>query len=123
MDSLPVYHGAISKETGEKLLGAAGRDGSYLIRNSESLPGVYCLCVLHQGFVYTYRLHQVEGGSWAAETTPGVEKRLFRKVKNLIAAYQKPGQGIAMPLLYPVTAQNNYAFKDKRENNPQTYQI
>lgn len=39
------------------------------------------------------------------QTTPGVQKRYFRRVKNLIAAFQKPGQGIAMPLLYPVTAQ------------------
>lgn len=39
------------------------------------------------------------------QTTPGVQKRYFRQVKNLIAAFQKPGQGIAMPLLYPVTAQ------------------
>lgn len=39
------------------------------------------------------------------QTTPGVQKRYFRKIKNLIAAFQKPGQGIAMPLLYPVTAQ------------------
>lgn len=39
------------------------------------------------------------------QTTPGVQKRYFRQIRNLIAAFQKPGQGIAMPLLYPVTAQ------------------
>ncbi|KAF3838049.1 hypothetical protein F7725_009817 [Dissostichus mawsoni] len=38
-------------------------------------------------------------------TTPGVRKRYFRQIKNLIAAFQKPGQGIAVPLLFPVTAQ------------------
>lgn len=46
MDTVPVYHGAITREAGEKLLLAAGRDGSYLLRDSESIPGVYCLCVL-----------------------------------------------------------------------------
>lgn len=46
MDTVPVYHGAISREAGEKLLLAAGTDGSYLLRDSESIPGVYCLCVL-----------------------------------------------------------------------------
>ncbi|KAG7464898.1 hypothetical protein MATL_G00170490 [Megalops atlanticus] len=118
MESVSVYHGAISKETGERLLGEAGKDGSYLIRNSESMPGVYCLCVLSKGYVYTYRLHQTDGGSWAAETAPGVDQRLFRKIKNLIAAYQKPDQGIAMPLLYPVHAQNNYArtAKERRDD-------
>ena len=43
---MPVYHGKISRETGEKLLLATGLDGSYLLRDSESVPGVYCLCVL-----------------------------------------------------------------------------
>nr|XP_046262095.1 SH2 domain-containing protein 1A [Scatophagus argus] len=105
MENLSVYHGPIGKEEGERRLGQDGRDGCYLVRNSESMPGVFCLCVLNNGFVYTYRLHKDDTGSWAAETSPGVQKRYFRQIKNLIAAFQKPGQGIAMPLLYPVTAQ------------------
>lgn len=39
------------------------------------------------------------------QTSPGVQKRYFRQIRNLIAAFQKPNQGLAMPLLYPVTAQ------------------
>ncbi|XP_074504123.1 SH2 domain-containing protein 1A-like [Sebastes fasciatus] len=105
MENLPVYHGPIGKEEGERRLAQDGRDGCYLVRNSDSVADVYCLCVLSKGFVYTYRLHKDDSGSWAAETTPGVQKRYFRQIKNLIAAFQKPGQGIAMPLLYPVTAQ------------------
>ncbi|XP_077957612.1 SH2 domain-containing protein 1A isoform X3 [Gasterosteus aculeatus] len=105
MDMLPVYHGPIGKEEGERRLARDGRDGSYLVRDSDSVPGVYCLCVLFEGFVYTYRLHKDDAGSWAAETTPGVRKRYFRHIRNLIVAFQEPGQGIAMPLLYPVTAQ------------------
>ncbi|XP_004073590.1 SH2 domain-containing protein 1A [Oryzias latipes] len=105
MENLPVYHGPIGKEEGERRLGQDGRDGCYLIRNSDSLPGVYCLCVLCKGYVYTYRLYRDDTGSWAAETTPGVQKRYFRQIKNLIAAFQQAEQGIAMPLLYPITAQ------------------
>nr|XP_046185145.1 SH2 domain-containing protein 1A [Oncorhynchus gorbuscha] len=106
-EKLAMYHGAISREEGEMRLWTAGRDGSYLIRNSESLAGLYCLCVLYKGYVYTYRLSLDGGGSWTAETTPGVEKRYFRKMKNLITAFQKPGQGIATSLLYPVTMQSH----------------
>ncbi|XP_008285661.1 SH2 domain containing 1A duplicate a [Stegastes partitus] len=105
MENLVVYHGPIGKEEGERRLAQDGRDGCYLVRNSDSVPGVFCLCVLCNGYVYTYRIHKDDTGSWAAETTPGVQKRYFRKIKNLIAAFQKPEQGIAMPLLYPVTAQ------------------
>ncbi|NXS53354.1 SH21A protein, partial [Brachypteracias leptosomus] len=102
MDALPIYHGAITREAGEKLLLAAGTDGSYLLRDSESIPGVYCLCVLHQGYVYTYRVSKTETGSWSAETAPGVNRRFFRKMHNLISAFQKPGQGIITPLQHPV---------------------
>ncbi|XP_021086700.1 SH2 domain-containing protein 1A isoform X1 [Mesocricetus auratus] len=102
MDAVTVYHGKISRETGEKLLLATGLDGSYLLRDSESVPGVYCLCVLYQGYIYTYRVSQTETGSWSAETAPGVHKRFFRKIKNLISAFQKPDQGIVIPLQYPV---------------------
>ncbi|XP_057706570.1 SH2 domain-containing protein 1A-like [Corythoichthys intestinalis] len=105
MEKLSVYHGAIGMKEGERQLALDGRDGCYLIRNSDSVPGIYCLCVLCQGVVYTYRLYKHDGGSWAAESVPGVPKRHFRKITNLIAAFQQPGQGIAMPLLYPVIAQ------------------
>ncbi|KAM6953189.1 SH2 domain-containing protein 1A-like [Aplochiton taeniatus] len=105
MDDLCVYHGEIGKAEGEQRLCEAGKDGSYLIRNSDSVAGVYCLCVLCKGFVYTYRIYLEEGGSWTADTAPGVQKRFFRKIKNLIAAFQKPDQGLAIPLLHPVTAQ------------------
>ncbi|CAH2315393.1 SH2 domain-containing 1A [Pelobates cultripes] len=102
MENVSVYHGKISRETGEKLLCEVGKDGSYLLRDSETVPGMYCLCVLHKDLIYTYRVHQTTTGSWTAEAAPGVPRRMFRKVQNLISAYQKPDQGIATPLQYPV---------------------
>ncbi|XP_059832942.1 SH2 domain-containing protein 1A [Hypanus sabinus] len=103
----PVYHGKINRERGEMLLSKSGKDGSYLIRDSESMPGVYCLCVLCSGLVYTYRVFKTPTDSWTVETAPGVNRRLFRKVKNLISAYQKEDQGLAIPLLYPVYKQKD----------------
>ncbi|KAM9324048.1 SH2 domain-containing protein 1A [Gastrophryne carolinensis] len=102
MEALSVYHGKISRETGERLLSEAGKDGSYLLRDSETLSGVYCLCVLQGNLIYTYRVSQTITGSWSAEAAPGVPKRMFRKIQNLISAYQKPGQGIATHLQHPV---------------------
>ncbi|KAJ8015798.1 hypothetical protein DPEC_G00029880 [Dallia pectoralis] len=118
-EKLPVYHGAISKEEGELRLWKDGRDGSYLIRNSESIDGVYCLCVLFKGYVYTYRMFMDGEGSWTAETAPGVERRYFRKIRNLIAVFQKPDQGIATHLRYPVAVQINTNSDDlKRQTHP-----
>ncbi|XP_066435966.1 SH2 domain-containing protein 1A [Eleutherodactylus coqui] len=102
MENISVYHGNISREEGERLLGEAGNDGSYLLRDSETKPGMYCLCVLHKDVIYTYRVSKTTTGSWSAEAAPGVPKRMFRKIQNLISAYTKPGQGIATHLQYPV---------------------
>lgn len=44
--ALPVcYHGAISKEECQDLLGKKNKDGAYLIRDSETIQGAMCLCV------------------------------------------------------------------------------
>lgn len=46
MEELAEYHGPISKSQVEEILNEAGRDGSYLIRDSMSAAGSYCICVL-----------------------------------------------------------------------------
>ncbi|TUL60858.1 SH2 domain-containing protein 1A [Bagarius yarrelli] len=102
MEELEMYHGAITKAQAEKILGAAGRDGSFLLRDSETVPGTYCICVLSDQHVFTYRVYQVEGNVWKMETDPGVKARLFRNVRNLLAVYENPNQGIAIPLRFPV---------------------
>uniref|UniRef100_A0A4W5LUG9 SH2 domain-containing protein n=1 Tax=Hucho hucho TaxID=62062 RepID=A0A4W5LUG9_9TELE len=56
-----VYHGAISKATTERILGAVGRDGSHLLRDSESVAYTYCLCMSIP------TVFQIKEGPWTVE--------------------------------------------------------
>uniref|UniRef100_A0A8B9D3T2 SH2 domain-containing protein n=1 Tax=Anser cygnoides TaxID=8845 RepID=A0A8B9D3T2_ANSCY len=41
----PFFHGKITRKACEELLCKNGKNGSYLIRESESVEGALCLCV------------------------------------------------------------------------------
>ncbi|KAM9795447.1 inositol polyphosphate phosphatase-like 1b [Neosynchiropus ocellatus] len=96
------YHRDISRVHAEDLLARAGRDGSYLVRDSESVPGAYALCLLFQRHVHTYRILPDVDGLLAVQTTQGVQVNCFRTLEDLVLGYQQPHKGLVTPLLYPV---------------------
>ncbi|XP_052649995.1 SH2 domain-containing protein 1B [Harpia harpyja] len=111
----PFFHGKITRRTCEELLSKNGKNGSYLIRESESVEGALCLCVFFEDLIYTYRIFREHQGYFRIQTSEGVPAKIFRTLKDLIYNYQKPDQGLITNLRYPVkkqkASQRSQSFK------------
>ncbi|XP_051494398.1 SH2 domain-containing protein 1B [Apus apus] len=99
---LPFFHGKITRRTCEELLSRNRKNGSYLIRESESVEGALCLCVFFENLIYTYRIYREHQGYFRIQTSEGVPVKIFRTLKDLIYNYEKPNQGLIINLLYPI---------------------
>ncbi|XP_032422228.1 SH2 domain-containing protein 1A-like isoform X1 [Xiphophorus hellerii] len=100
-----IYYGRIGSKVTEKLLERFGCDGSFLLRDSETVPGAYCLCVRKAPFVHTYRLERDGGGGggWYLQDLRGRLLK-FGTVESLIDHYRShptSHQGVA-PLTLPL---------------------
>uniref|UniRef100_U3JV36 SH2 domain-containing protein n=1 Tax=Ficedula albicollis TaxID=59894 RepID=U3JV36_FICAL len=94
----PFFHGKITRKACEELLSKKKKNGSYLIRESESMEGALCLCDL----IYTYRNLQTYFVILSLQTSEGVPERTFKTLKDLIYTFEKPNQGLVINLRYPV---------------------
>ncbi|NXP54344.1 SH21B protein, partial [Heliornis fulica] len=96
------FHGKITRRDCEELLSQNRKNGSYLIRESESVEGALCLCVFFEELIYTYRIFREHQGYFRIQTSAGVPVKIFKTLKDLIYTYEKPNQGLVTNLRYPV---------------------
>ncbi|XP_004688159.1 PREDICTED: SH2 domain-containing protein 1B [Condylura cristata] len=99
---LPYYHGPLTKQDCEKVLLKEGVDGNFLLRDSESVSGVLCLCVSFRNVVYTYRIFKDKHGDYSVQTAEGEKKNSYSSLKELVSQYEKPNQGLVIHLIKPI---------------------
>ncbi|XP_068565639.1 SH2 domain-containing protein 1B [Cebidichthys violaceus] len=113
--ALPVcYHGAITREECEVLMGKKHKNGAYLIRDSETIQGAMCLCVYYQRVVYTYRVLQTHTGHYTLMTAGGLDETYFKTLDDLIRHYKKKNQGLAMHLRHSIKRKTSMLVKPQK---------
>ncbi|XP_015282824.1 PREDICTED: SH2 domain-containing protein 1B-like [Gekko japonicus] len=117
---LPYFHGNITKESCEEVLIQKGKNGCFLLRDSQSIPGVLCLCVLYEQLVYTYRIFRKRNGHYMIQTSERGPRQDFRTLKDLVANYEKPNQGLVIHLCYPVN-RSTFHQGPQHSHNPRDY--
>ncbi|KAM4836266.1 phosphatidylinositol 3,4,5-trisphosphate 5-phosphatase 1 [Thomomys bottae] len=109
-------HGNITRSKAEELLSRAGKDGSFLVRASESISRAYALCVLYRNCVYTYRILPNEEDKFTVQASEGVPMRFFTKLDQLIEFYKKENMGLVTHLQYPVPLEEEDTAEDPEED-------
>uniref|UniRef100_A0A8C3YUA4 phosphatidylinositol-3,4,5-trisphosphate 5-phosphatase n=1 Tax=Catagonus wagneri TaxID=51154 RepID=A0A8C3YUA4_9CETA len=108
-------HGNITRSKAEELLSRTGKDGSFLVRASESISRAYALCVLYRNCVYTYRILPNEDDKFTVQASEGVPMRFFTKLDQLIEFYKKENMGLVTHLQYPVPLEEEDAGDEPEE--------
>lgn len=111
------FFGKIKRADAEKKLLAPGSpSGTYLIRDSETMPGNYSLSIRDGDSVRHYRIRKLDNGGYYITT-----RAPFASLSELVEHYSEDADGLCCKLAYPcraekpVTSGLSYNTKDAWE--------
>ncbi|KAK3094659.1 hypothetical protein FSP39_004619 [Pinctada imbricata] len=119
------FHRGISRLRAEELLLSAKEDGSFLVRDSETLTGAYVLCLLYQTRVHQYRVLPGHDGKLSVQAEGGAPEPRYADLNSLVADYIKKEDknGLAYALKHPVPPERSDDADSDEEDYPDVQQI
>ncbi|CAF0916466.1 unnamed protein product [Adineta steineri] len=96
LDRHSWFHGKVSRCEAEYLL-TQGINGSFLVRDSETVPGQLSISLRYDGRIYHYRINTDENGQYYVSTD-----LRFATLQQLILHHSAQTDGLVHLLLYPI---------------------
>ena len=100
-DTAPWYHTELSRNKAEEMLVQADKNGSFIVRTSESIKGAFVLSEFFNNRVHHYRILPSEKG-YFIECPGTTTLQYFVSLVELIEYYGKPKRGLVCELTYAV---------------------
>lgn len=95
------FFGKIKRADAEKkLLSPGSPSGTYLIRDSETMPGNYSLSIRDGDSVRHYRIRKLDNGGYYITT-----RAPFSSLTELVEHYSRDADGLCCKLVYPCSAE------------------
>nr|KAG5696720.1 hypothetical protein BaRGS_028840 [Batillaria attramentaria] len=119
MPTNAFFHKGISRLRAEELLLQSGEDGSFLVRDSETVSNAYVLCVLYQLRVHQYRILPDKDGRLSVQSEGDMQPVAFADLPSLIHVYVNKGDknGLICPLRRHVTPERTDAQDQDSEDD------
>ena len=91
------YFGKVSRvETQKLLMGDVNDQGSFLIRESESVPNTYALSLRDANMVRHYKIKRLDNGGYFIS-----KNHEFENLQGLVAFYLQEAEGLCCRLIAP----------------------